>query len=43
MVRIPHAELSRVAGTVLAELERARSGGANLTAERMVALLEAAY
>ncbi|HEY6418453.1 MAG TPA: hypothetical protein VIX59_05560 [Candidatus Binataceae bacterium] len=33
-----------VAGTVLAELERARSvGGANVTVERLVTLLEAAY
>ncbi len=42
-VNVPHEELSRVAGTVLAELERARSVGANVTVESLVTLLEAAY
>ncbi|HEY6418457.1 MAG TPA: iron-containing alcohol dehydrogenase [Candidatus Binataceae bacterium] len=42
-VNVPHAELSRVAGTVLAELERARSVGAEVTLESLVTLLEAAY
>lgn len=42
-VSVPHAEISRIAGTVLKELERSRSVGADVTIESLVELLEAAY
>jgi alcohol dehydrogenase len=42
-VGVPREEISRIAGTVLEEVKRANTAGAEVTQEQLIAILEAAY
>ena len=42
-VGVPREEISRIAGTVLEEVKRANTVGADVTLEQLIAILDAAY
>src|SRR6202140_2420670 len=42
-VGVPREEISKIAGTVLEEVKRANTVGAEVTLEQLVAILDAAY
>jgi hypothetical protein len=42
-VGVPREEISRIAGTVLEEVQRANTVGADVTLEQLVGILDAAY